>query len=68
MLRTANKAKTLTPGQYADKIGVAYTTVMNWLQQGIIPGTVKHSTPTVHYRELPETTLAPKLQPGRLWK
>ena len=59
------KPKMLTPRQYADQQGVAYTTVMNWLQQGKIDGAVKHETPTGHYWELPETVPVPKLRPGR---
>jgi hypothetical protein len=59
------KPKMLTPRQYAEQQGVAYTTVMNWLQQGKITGAVKHETPTGHYWELPETVAAPKSQPGR---
>ena len=59
------KAKTLTPRQYAEQQGVAYTTVMSWLQRGKLPGAVKHATLTGHYWELLETVSAPKLQPGR---
>lgn len=55
----------LTPRQYAEKVGVAYTTVMGWLQRGLIPQAVKHATPTGHYWEVPETTPAPKVQTGR---
>jgi hypothetical protein len=59
------KPKMLTPRQYAEQQGVAYTTVMNWLQQGKIPEAVKHETPTGHYWELPEVAPKPELQPGR---
>jgi hypothetical protein len=59
------KQKMITPRQYAERQGVAYTTVMNWLQQGKIPGAIKHETPTGHYWMLPEITPKPKLQPGR---
>lgn len=64
MLRMG-KTKMLTPRQYADLNGVAYTTVMNWLRQGMIPDAIKHMTPTGHYWELPSSTPKPNLQPGR---
>ena len=64
MKRTPKKPKMLTPRQYAEQQRVAYSTVMNWLQQGIIPAAVKHATPTGHYWELPETAPVPKLRPG----
>ena len=38
---------------------------MNWLQQGKIPGAVKHETPIGHNWELPEVAPKPNLQPGR---
>jgi hypothetical protein len=42
--------------------GVAYTTVMHWLQAGKVEGAVKHTTPFGHYWELPEDTPRPGLQ------
>lgn len=65
MRRMGKKSKMLTPRQYATMKGVAYTTVMNWLQQGKIPEAIKHQTPTGHYWEIPEKVPAPKLLPGR---
>lgn len=55
----------LTPRKYAELKGVAYTTVMNWLQQGLIPQAVKHPTLTGHYWEIPDSAPEPNLQPGR---
>jgi hypothetical protein len=48
------------PGQYAEMRGVAYTTVMYWLQGGKVEGSVKHETPHGHYWELPDDTPRPK--------
>jgi hypothetical protein len=44
---------------------VAYTTVANWLQQGLIPEAVKRETPSGHYWEVPETATVPQLKVGR---
>jgi hypothetical protein len=63
--RMGKRVKMLTPRQYADAVGVAYTTVMNWLRQGRIPEAIRHATPTGHYWEVPATASRPKLQPGR---
>ena len=57
--------KMLTPKQYAERQGVAYTTVMNWLRQDKVLGAVKHMTPTGHYWEVPAKAAKPKLLPGR---
>jgi hypothetical protein len=45
--------KMLTPRQLAEQMDVAYTTVMSWLQQGLIEGAVKQKTPHGHYWEIP---------------
>lgn len=65
MPRMGKATKMLTPRQYAEANGVAYTTVMNWLQRGKIPEAVKRDTPTGHYWEVPESAPVPQLQPGR---
>lgn len=57
--------KMVTPREYATLKGVAYTTVMNWLQSNRIPGAVKHTTPTGHYWEVPEKAPSPNTRPGR---
>jgi predicted site-specific integrase-resolvase len=57
--------KMLTPRQFAARQGVAYTTVANWLQQGLIPEAVKRETPSGHYWEVPETATVPQLKVGR---
>lgn len=45
----------LTPRQFAEAKNVAYTTVMFWLNQGLIKGARKNETPTGHYWEIPAT-------------
>lgn len=59
-----SKKKMLSPKQYAEKIQKPYTTVMTWLQGGVIPEAVKRTTPTGHYWEIPEGTKPPELKPG----
>jgi predicted site-specific integrase-resolvase len=61
----SRKGKLVTPRQYAEENGVAYTTVMYWLNNGRVEGAVKHTTPTGHYWELPEDTPRPKKLSGR---
>lgn len=55
----------MTPKQYAEIHGVAYTTVMHWLQTGKVEGAVKHQTPRGPYWELPDDTPRPKKLSGR---
>jgi predicted site-specific integrase-resolvase len=55
----------LTPRQYAERVGVAYTTVATWLQQGLIPTAVKIEAPAGHMWAIPENTPAPSLRRGR---
>lgn len=59
------KGKMLTPRQFAARCDVAYTTVANWLQRGLIPEAVKRETSTGHYWEVPETATIPQLKTGR---
>lgn len=59
------KVKLVTPKEYAEINGVAYTTVMYWLQTGRVAGAVKHETPRGPYWELPEDTPRPKKLSGR---
>jgi predicted site-specific integrase-resolvase len=61
----SRKGKLVTPRQYAEMNGVAYTTVMHWLQAGKVEGAVKHETPFGHYWELPDDTPRPKKLSGR---
>lgn len=58
------KKKMLSPRQYADTIETPYTTVMTWLQGGLVPQAVKRETPTGHYWEVPEDAKPPELKPG----
>jgi hypothetical protein len=61
----SRKGKLVTPKEYAEMNGVAYTTVMYWLQTGKVEGAVKHETPRGPYWELPEDTPRPKKLSGR---
>jgi predicted site-specific integrase-resolvase len=61
----SRKGKLVTPKEYAEIHGVAYTTVMYWLQTGKVEGAVKHETPRGPYWELPEDTPRPKKLSGR---
>lgn len=47
----------LTPRQFAEAKQVAYTTVMFWLNQGLIADAERHETPTGHYWEIPATAV-----------
>jgi hypothetical protein len=49
--------KRLSPRQLAEQMNVAYTTVMSWLQQGLIEGAIKQETPHGHYWEIPLSAL-----------
>jgi hypothetical protein len=61
----SRKGKPVKPKEYAEIHGVAYTTVMYWLQSGKGEGAVKHETPRGPYWELPEDTPRPKKLSGR---
>jgi hypothetical protein len=61
----SRKVKLVTPRQYADMNGVAYTTVLYWLNTGRVEGAEKHDTPTGSYWVLPEDTPRPKKLSGR---
>ena len=61
----SRKEKLVTPKEYAEIHGVAYTTVMHWLQTGKVEGAVKHQTPRGPYWELPLDTPRPKKLSGR---
>lgn len=61
----SRKVKLVTPKEYAESNGVAYTTVLYWLNNGRVEGAVKHETPRGPYWELPEDTPRPKSRAGR---
>jgi predicted site-specific integrase-resolvase len=61
----SRKVKLVTPRQYAEINGVAYTTVLYWLNNGRVDGAVKHTTPFGYYWELPEDAPRPKSRAGR---
>ncbi len=50
----------MTPRQYAEINGVAYTTVLYWLNNGRVEGAIKHQTPFGYYWELPLDAPRPK--------
>lgn len=57
--------KMLTPRQYAAEHGVAYTTVMNWLKQDLIPGADKEALPFGGYvYRIPKIAPKPNLKAG----
>jgi hypothetical protein len=58
------KKTMLSPKQYAGTIGKPYTTVMTWLQNGLLTEAVKLETPTGHFWAIPEGTKPPDLKPG----
>jgi len=61
----SRKGKLLTPRQYAEMNGVAYATVLYWLNTGRVEGAEKHDAPTGRYWVLPEDTPRPKKLSGR---
>lgn len=61
----SRKVKLVTPRQYAEINGVAYTTVLYWLNNGRVEGAVKQTTPFGYYWELPEDAPRPKSRAGR---
>ena len=61
------KKKMLSPRQYAVATGNPYTTVMTWLQKGMIAGARKEELPppfTGHTYRIPEDAPPPELKPG----
>lgn len=64
--RMGKAKRMLTPRQYAAEIGVAYTTVMNWLSKGLLPGAVKEQLPYGggYYYQVPADTPKPELKSG----
>ena len=61
----SRKGKLVTPKEYAEINGVAYTTVLYWLNTGRVEGAVKHETPRGPYWVLPVDTPRPKKLSGR---
>jgi hypothetical protein len=49
------KTEMLTTAQFAEHYQVAYTTVMTWLQRGIVPGAQRVPTPRGDVWEIPAT-------------
>ena len=58
-----SKGTVMTSRQFAVKMRVDYRTALNWLNDGIVPGAVKRSTPIGEYWEIPESAL--KMTPPR---
>ena len=66
-MKKARVAKTVTPKKYAEMHKVAYTTVMKWLQNKLIPGAYKEALPppfTGYIYQIPEDSPPPDLKPG----
>jgi hypothetical protein len=61
----SRKGKLVTPKEYAEINGVAYTTVLYWLNNGKVEGAVKYETPRGPYWELPLDAPRPKKLSGR---
>jgi len=61
----SRKDRLVTPKEFAEEHGVAYTTVLYWLNTGRVEGAVKHDTPRGPYWELPLNTPRPKKLSGR---
>ena len=62
------KKKMLSPRQYAEAIGKPYSTVMTWLQKGMIPAAQREAAPppfTGHIYLIPQGTKPPDIKPGR---
>ena len=56
----------LTPKQYAEQTGAAYSTVMVWLRRGLLPGAVRHDMPSGGcFYEVPANAPKPTLPIGR---
>lgn len=55
----------LTSKQYAKLHETPYTTVLSWLQRGLIPGATKITLPFgLHYWQIPENAPKPQLTKG----
>lgn len=59
-----SKPKMLTPRQYAEKHNFKYTTVMDWLQNGLLEGAVKIALPEGHVYQVPENAKKPERRRG----
>ena len=66
MGKAKREARMLTPRQYAEETGVAYTTVMNWLRKDLLAGAVKLPLPYGggYYYQVPADAPQPVLRPG----
>ena len=58
MKRKETPQETMTPQEFADEKGVAYTTVMTWLGKGIVPGAEKVDYPRGAVWEIPRSVAA----------
>lgn len=55
----------LTPKKYAQQVNAAYSTVMSWLQRGLIPGAERQELPSGGwYYTVPADAPPPELKPG----
>lgn len=66
-MKRSKTAKLMTPREYAEKHDVAYTTVMKWLQNGLVKGAYKEPLPAPfkgYIYQIPEDASPPELKPG----
>jgi predicted site-specific integrase-resolvase len=57
MAKKKEEPMMLTAQKFAEKMGVHYRTVLNWLNKGLIPGAEEKQTPMGNYWEIPLSAL-----------
>jgi len=53
----SKKVRTMTARQFAKEMGVNYRTALNWLDDGLVPGAERKTSPIGEYWEIPEGAL-----------
>jgi predicted site-specific integrase-resolvase len=48
----------MTAKQFAEQMNVNYRTALNWLEDGIVPGAERRTSPIGEYWEIPDTALS----------
>jgi hypothetical protein len=59
-----SKKTMISPKRYAEAVGRPYTTIMTWLQNGLLPDAIQLETPSGNFWAIPEGTKPPDLKPG----
>lgn len=54
----------LSPRQYSQTVGKPYSTIMTWLQRGLLAGAIQIETPNGYYWAIPIGTQPPGLRRG----